>query len=68
MAVSMSTSSALAVLAVIITVCSLIGATMAADAPAPAPSSSAGSISPSFAAGSCAVTVFAFLFGYVLRI
>ncbi|KAJ8555523.1 hypothetical protein K7X08_013019 [Anisodus acutangulus] len=56
MVVSKSTSSALAVFAVIVTVCSLIGATVAADAPAPAPASSAGSISPSFAAG-CAVTI-----------
>ncbi|KAG5591396.1 hypothetical protein H5410_041910 [Solanum commersonii] len=52
MAVSKATSS---VLAVIVVVCFLIGATIAADAPAPAPASSAGSISPSFAAG-CAAT------------
>lgn len=67
MAVSSSAASLLALTAVVVTVFSLIGASLAADAPAPAPTSSVGSLSPSLAAG-FAVAAVSLLFGSALRI
>ncbi|CAK9143969.1 unnamed protein product [Ilex paraguariensis] len=63
----MALASLIALFAVIVTVFSLIGASLAAEAPAPAPDSSAGDISPSFAVG-CAVAFINFLFGSALKI
>ncbi|KAI8547122.1 hypothetical protein RHMOL_Rhmol07G0170300 [Rhododendron molle] len=67
MAVPRTTASLTALVAVATTVFSLLGTSLAVDAPAPAPSSPAAAMSPSLAF-SCLVTFVAFLFGSALKI
>ncbi|KAG5540512.1 hypothetical protein RHGRI_020655 [Rhododendron griersonianum] len=68
MAVPRTTASLTALVAVAMTVFSLLGASLAADAPTPGPSSpAAAAMSPSLAFG-CLVTFVAFLFGSALKI
>ncbi|KAF7127658.1 hypothetical protein RHSIM_Rhsim11G0047400 [Rhododendron simsii] len=63
---AVSNTSLVALMAVALTVVSLLGSSLAADAPAPSPVSPAGAVSPSFAL-SCLVAVSAFLFGSALK-
>ncbi|GFZ08561.1 hypothetical protein Acr_20g0003690 [Actinidia rufa] len=67
MAVSQSSASLVALMAVVLAFLSLIGSSIAAEAPAPSPASSAIAFSPSFAVG-CLVTFAAFLFGSAIKI
>ncbi|KAL6985500.1 hypothetical protein U1Q18_018875 [Sarracenia purpurea var. burkii] len=59
-------ASLMAKVAMVLTVLSMAGASLATEAPAPSPVASAGAVSPSFAVG-CLVTVALFLFGSALR-
>ncbi|XAR69270.1 hypothetical protein NMG60_11000798 [Bertholletia excelsa] len=67
MAATQGFASLIALMAVAVTVFSLIGGSLAADSPAPSPTSSAGGVSPSFTVG-CVATFVAFLFGSMLKI
>ncbi|KAL7166425.1 hypothetical protein ACSBR2_037159 [Camellia fascicularis] len=67
MAVSQSKVSLIAIMAVVVTIFSLIEGSLAAEAPAPSPVAAAGAVSPSLAVG-CIATFAAFIFGSALKI
>ncbi|KAL7166418.1 hypothetical protein ACSBR2_037153 [Camellia fascicularis] len=66
MAVSQSKASLIALMAVVVTIFSLIGGSLAAEA-LPSPVAAAGAVSPSFAVG-CIATFAAFILGSALKI
>ncbi|GFZ16685.1 hypothetical protein Acr_25g0010940 [Actinidia rufa] len=67
MAASQTSASLIALMAVVVAILSLIGGSLAAEAPAPSPASAAGAISPSFGF-TCLVAFVAFLFRSALKI